>query len=331
MPGPCRSRRASTCSPTGIRTPVGVKVFGTDLAEMEKLARQIEAVLRTVPGTTSAYRRTRDRRLLPQHRSRPRAARPLRPDGRRRAGRDRDGARRRAGDHHGRRPRALHRQHPLSARLPQRPAGDRHAGADPDGRRRHRAARPGRQGEPGARGRPASAPRTRSSRSTSIVDLRDRDLGGYVADAQKAVAGAGQVPARLLRHLERPVRIPGARQGAPADRRADHGADHLPAALSQLPPRDRDPDRHAVGAVRAGRRPVADVVARLQPVGRGRGRLHRARRRRRRDRRGDADLSRPRAMPNCRRERASGRAAVHARRSLRRDHEPARSSACARR
>src|SRR5215831_8259414 len=40
---------------TGIRTPVGVKVIGTDLAELEKLARQIEAVLRTVPGTTSAY------------------------------------------------------------------------------------------------------------------------------------------------------------------------------------------------------------------------------------------------------------------------------------
>jgi len=40
---------------TGIRTPVGVKVYGTDLAEMEKLARQIEAVIRTVPGTASAY------------------------------------------------------------------------------------------------------------------------------------------------------------------------------------------------------------------------------------------------------------------------------------
>src|SRR5262245_4799662 len=40
---------------TGIRTPLGAKVFGTDLAEMEKLARQIEAVIRTVPGTTSAY------------------------------------------------------------------------------------------------------------------------------------------------------------------------------------------------------------------------------------------------------------------------------------
>jgi copper/silver efflux system protein len=40
---------------TGIRTPVGVKVFGTDLAEMEKIARQIEQVLKTVPGTSSAY------------------------------------------------------------------------------------------------------------------------------------------------------------------------------------------------------------------------------------------------------------------------------------
>jgi Cu(I)/Ag(I) efflux system membrane protein CusA/SilA len=40
---------------TGIRTPVGVKVYGTDLAEMEKIARQIEAALRTVPGTTSAF------------------------------------------------------------------------------------------------------------------------------------------------------------------------------------------------------------------------------------------------------------------------------------
>ncbi len=40
---------------TGIRTPVGVKVFGTDLGEMERVARQIEAAVRTVPGTTSAF------------------------------------------------------------------------------------------------------------------------------------------------------------------------------------------------------------------------------------------------------------------------------------
>ena len=40
---------------TGIRTPIGIKVFGKDLAEMERLAKQIETVVKSVPGTTSAY------------------------------------------------------------------------------------------------------------------------------------------------------------------------------------------------------------------------------------------------------------------------------------
>ncbi len=40
---------------TGIRTPIGIKVFGKDLVEMERLAREIEAAVKDVPGTTSAY------------------------------------------------------------------------------------------------------------------------------------------------------------------------------------------------------------------------------------------------------------------------------------
>jgi len=40
---------------TGIRTPIGIKVFGKDLAEMERLAKEIEAVVKQVPGTTSAF------------------------------------------------------------------------------------------------------------------------------------------------------------------------------------------------------------------------------------------------------------------------------------
>jgi len=40
---------------TGIRTPIGIKVFGKDLGEMEALAKQIEAVVKGVPGTTSAF------------------------------------------------------------------------------------------------------------------------------------------------------------------------------------------------------------------------------------------------------------------------------------
>jgi copper/silver efflux system protein len=39
---------------TGIKTPVGIKVAGPDLAELERIGSEIEAVVRTVPGTASA-------------------------------------------------------------------------------------------------------------------------------------------------------------------------------------------------------------------------------------------------------------------------------------
>ena len=40
---------------TGIRTPVGIKVSGSDLATIERVARQVEAVVKKVPGTRSVY------------------------------------------------------------------------------------------------------------------------------------------------------------------------------------------------------------------------------------------------------------------------------------
>ncbi len=40
---------------TGIRTPIGIKVFGNNLDEMERLAKEIEAVVKKVPGTSSAF------------------------------------------------------------------------------------------------------------------------------------------------------------------------------------------------------------------------------------------------------------------------------------
>jgi copper/silver efflux system protein len=39
---------------TGIRTPVGIKIFGPELTELQRLATEIEAAVRTVPGTRSA-------------------------------------------------------------------------------------------------------------------------------------------------------------------------------------------------------------------------------------------------------------------------------------
>lgn len=40
---------------TGVRTPVGIKVFGKDLAEIERLSVQLEGMLRKVPGTRSTF------------------------------------------------------------------------------------------------------------------------------------------------------------------------------------------------------------------------------------------------------------------------------------
>jgi Cu(I)/Ag(I) efflux system membrane protein CusA/SilA len=39
---------------TGIRTPVGVKIFGPELEELERLATEVEAAVQMVPGTRSA-------------------------------------------------------------------------------------------------------------------------------------------------------------------------------------------------------------------------------------------------------------------------------------
>ncbi len=40
---------------TGIKTPVGIKIAGPDLPELERLGKEIEGVIRDVPGTLSVY------------------------------------------------------------------------------------------------------------------------------------------------------------------------------------------------------------------------------------------------------------------------------------
>ncbi|OGR59695.1 MAG: cation transporter [Elusimicrobia bacterium GWA2_69_24] len=40
---------------TGVRTPIGIKIFGADLAEIERIGTEMEGVLRDVPGTRSVY------------------------------------------------------------------------------------------------------------------------------------------------------------------------------------------------------------------------------------------------------------------------------------
>jgi Cu(I)/Ag(I) efflux system membrane protein CusA/SilA len=61
---------------TGIKSPVGIKIAGPDLKVIEKIGEQIEAVIKTVPGTRSAYaERVRGGRYVEVHIDRLRAAR----------------------------------------------------------------------------------------------------------------------------------------------------------------------------------------------------------------------------------------------------------------
>ena len=40
---------------TGIRTPVGIKIFGADLKQIEAIGQELEPIIRRVPGTRSVY------------------------------------------------------------------------------------------------------------------------------------------------------------------------------------------------------------------------------------------------------------------------------------
>ena len=40
---------------TGIQTPVGIKIFGSDLKEIERLALEVENIVRTIPGALNPY------------------------------------------------------------------------------------------------------------------------------------------------------------------------------------------------------------------------------------------------------------------------------------
>jgi copper/silver efflux system protein len=178
---------------TGIRTPVGVKVFGTDLAEMDKLARRIEAVIRTVPGTTSAFAE----RVIGGYYLN------IDPD---RAQLARYGLT--VGDLQNTIAMALgaepvtttvegRERYTVSIRYPRDYRSDPQAIADqvliPTG---DGAAIPLREV---AKVNLAQGPATIRTENAQLavyifVDLHDRDLGGYVADAQKAVAEQVKFP-----------------------------------------------------------------------------------------------------------------------------------------
>ena len=145
-----------------------------------------------------------------------------------------------------------------------------------------------------------------------FVDIRDRDLGGYVAEAQKAVAANVRFPPGYY--------VTWSGQYEYLERAQARLKVVVPVTLliiflllySEFSRLDRNPDCDALAALFAGGRAVVAVVAGLQSLCRGRGGIHRAGRRGRRDRGGDADLSRSCAQADAGETCGRG-ATIHAR------------------
>ena len=282
---------------TGIKTPVGIKVAGPDLGEIERIGRDIEKVVMGVPGTASAYsERVAGGRYIDITPDRVAAAR---------YGLNIDDislviAAAVGGINITQTVEGLER-YPVNLRFP------REQRDDVDKLRALPLVTPtGRADPAGAdrRGqdhrRPAHA--QERERPAQRLDLRryPRRRPWQLCGAGAAGgARAGRTAGRLLDHLVRPVRIHAARQCATDTGRSADPGDHLRAAVSDLPARRSGAHGDGLAAVRAGRRLLADLPAGFQSLGRGRRGFHRPGRRGRRVRRDDAGLPRQRVARPC--------------------------------
>ena len=262
---------------TGIKSPIGVKVSGSDLAEIDRIARDGRRGRQEGAGRHLGARRAADRRALYRRRYRSRRRGALRPQHRRCAVDRRRRHRRR--DRSARRSRVWRATRSASAirancatasasceNLPiltpsrqQITLGTVARGADQrwpaDAAQRECAARDlGLCRCP----RPRPCVRGRAICSSAVAQRRRSCRPGV------SIAYTGQ------------FEYPRPRDRAAEDRRAGHARDHLRPALSDLPPLGRGAADHGDAAVRPDRRAVAALSARLQPVGRDRRRVHRA-------------------------------------------------------
>ncbi len=286
---------------TGVKSPLGIEVYGDDLETIEKAAIAVEHAVSKVPGTRSAFaERSTGGFYVDVEVDREAAAR-----------------------------------HGLSVQdvnmVVAQSIGGENVSETVEGRERYpinvRYAREYRD-EPELLGRtlvstPAGAqvplsqvatvrgvlgpPMIRSEGGKLVgfvfVDT-DRPIADYVAEARYAVARDVQLPVGHAPRMGGAVQVLRARPRAPEVGRPADARSGLRPALLQHEVHRRDGDRHARGPLLARRRDLASLPPELQPQ-RGRlGRPHRARRSRRRDRRRDASLPQAGVRSVCARRAA---------------------------
>ena len=276
---------------TGIKTPVGVKLSGPDLRVLEDLGSRVEAVVRDVPGTRSAYsERAMGGNYLNFS---------VRRDAIARYGLT-------VGDVQEVIQSAIGGMNITTTvegleRYPVNLRYSRDLRDNPSEFGDILVQTPTRQQIPLAfladmsfvKGPPVIKSEQSRPNAWIYVDIEDVDVGSYVENAQAAVADEVEIPTGYSLgwsgQYEFLLRAPGADgDHDPADPAAHpaHHPDEHPLGIPHAHRGDRGaplPRRHLLAALRA----------RLQPEHRGRGGDHRPRRAERRDRRGDAPLPGP--------------------------------------
>ena len=197
---------------TGVRTMIGVKVFGNDLDKIQEVSEQVAEVLKQIPGAVDVFPdQSRGKGYLEIKIDRDRAARYGVKVGRR-SGRDRDRAGRQ-GDHDDRgRARAVPGAGPLQPGI----ARGRGGREEPAGQRRRRWASAAAScmagGNRPCRGPPLQVPLAMVAdvkivegpamiksengmlRNYVQLNVRDRDVVGFVEEAQRVVAQKVKLP-----------------------------------------------------------------------------------------------------------------------------------------
>jgi Cu(I)/Ag(I) efflux system membrane protein CusA/SilA len=178
---------------TGIKSPVGVKVAGPDLAEIDRITQAIEGAVKEVPGVTSALAERLSGGPVRGHHHRSPRGRALRHERERRAIRGDVGHRRRDGRGDGGGPAAF----PDLGALPARAARLGAEASRPSDRHRTRRAGDAGRHRRRPRGRRAADAEERECRPSGwvYVDLRGRDLRTAVTDMQAAVSRSVKLPA----------------------------------------------------------------------------------------------------------------------------------------
>ncbi len=247
---------------TGVRTPVGVKVFGADLTVIERIGTQIERLLPRVEGTRSVFaERTGGGYFLDFDWNRQEMARyGLSIDDVQSVVTNAVGGENVTTTVEGR------ERYPVNVRYfrdyrsrypqPGTRSAARHGwpGAYPAQTGRHRA-RPIRPRHAARRERHAQWLRLCGCRRPGRRQLRGR--------SQKSGPRAGKTPTGILHRLERPIRSHAARPRTPGCRSAAHSVPHPDAPVSEHPFAREDVSHRACGSVlRRGRR-LAAVGARI--------------------------------------------------------------------